>query len=351
VKSSTEEKSQPASEKKIRDARNKGQTARSQDLVAAIVLTVCSIYLAWVGPGLIQRMQDLFDDAAASHAMVFDEALAREAGKAIALASDIVLPLLMLTVTAVVVTSILVTRGVVFSAEPIKPQFERINPAEGIKRIASMRALIEFAKNLFKVVALAAFLISIYRWRLQEIVSASQCGMDCIARTAKHLLGPLVLTTVIAFLVTGVIDVRLQTWLFRREMRMTHGEKKRERKDTDGNPEIKRERQRLRREDRVQSAERGMQHATLVLGGADTWLIGLRYVRGVTPVPVVVAREEPGHGAAALHVAQSLNISIAEHSATLAAELARRARPGMAIPSAYFQPVADLIVKSQARGT
>jgi type III secretion protein U len=349
VKASTEEKSQPASEKKIRDARTKGQVARSQDLVAGIVLTVCSIYLAWVAPSLMLRMQGLFDDAAASYGMAFDEAVARQLGKAIALASDVVLPLLTLTVMAVVVTSILVTRGIVFSTEPIKPQFERINPAEGIKRIASMRALIEFAKNLFKVIALAAFLLAIYRWRLQEIVSASQCGMDCIARTARDLLGPLVLTTVIAFLVTGVIDVRLQTWLFRREMRMTHGEKKRERKDTDGDPDIKRERQRLRREDRVQAAERGMQHATLVLGCADTWLIGLRYIRGVTPVPVVVAREEPGLGTAAWQAAQTLNIPIAAHSDALAAALARRARPGMAIPAAYFQSVADLIVKSQAR--
>jgi type III secretion protein U len=342
---SSEEKSLPPTDKKLRDARRKGQVARSQDLVSGVVLLLCSVYLAWRIPYLLARIEALFDSAASIYEGPMDDAAVRLATDALTLCAEILWPLLLLTVTAVIASSVIAMGGFVLSTEPIKPKLEHIDPVAGFKRIFSMRSIVEFSKSLFKCIALAAALIGVYRWRLAEIVNAAQCGMDCVASTTRHLLVPLVLITVIAILVTGLFDLKLQSWLFRRDMRMTHSETKRERKDTEGNPEIRRERNRQRRDNRVHVRERGIRHATLVLV-SDAWVIGLRYTRGVTPAPIVVVREPAAAAADTLAQASGLGIPVMP-AADLADAIARGARIGIGIPAHCFQPVANLLVQAR----
>ncbi|MFM9271929.1 EscU/YscU/HrcU family type III secretion system export apparatus switch protein [Halomonas elongata] len=118
-------------------------------------------------------------------------------------------------------------------------------------------------------------------------MESSRCGFDCVQGTFLELLQPLVITALIAFLLVGIFNVRLQRWLFERDQHMTQTEQKRERKDQEGDPTMNQERRKQRREMHELNAKIGVQHSLMMIGTAGGWLVGIRYVRGETPVPLV----------------------------------------------------------------
>ncbi|WP_434563145.1 EscU/YscU/HrcU family type III secretion system export apparatus switch protein [Pseudomonas sp. Z4-20] len=343
---SSEEKSQPATDKKLRDARQKGQVAKSQDLVSGMVILFCTLCISILLPRAQAQVAALLDMVALLYIEPFHAVWPRVLDSAEQLVLTITLPVVSVTVGVVIVTNIVSMRGVVFSVEPIKPDFKRINPAEGFKRIFSMRSFVEFLKGLVKLVMLALAFYVVGRHALQALMESSRCGAGCIESTFYLVLKPLMLTVLAAFLLVGCVDVLMQRWLFGRDMKMTRSEQKRERKDVDGDPLIKSERQRQRREMQALATKLGLGRASLMIGTGGGWVVGVRYVRGETPVPVVVCRAEPQDSSAMLAEAATLGIAHGLN-AKLAADIAKRAVPGEPVPDSTFQAVADLLVAAR----
>ncbi|WP_296180689.1 EscU/YscU/HrcU family type III secretion system export apparatus switch protein [Pseudomonas sp. UBA1879] len=343
---SSEEKSQPATDKKLRDARQKGQVAKSQDLVSGMVILFCTLCISILLPQAQAQVTALLDMVALIYIEPFHSVWPRVLDTAEQLVLTLTLPVVAVTVAVVVLTNIITMRGMVFSVEPIKPEFKRINPAEGFKRIFSMRSFVEFLKGLVKLVLLALAFYVVGRHALQALMESSRCGAGCIESTFFLVLKPLMFTVLAAFLLVGGVDVLMQRWLFGRDMKMTRSEQKRERKDVDGDPLIKSERQRQRREMQALATKLGLARASLMIGTTDSWVIGVRYVRGETPVPVVVCRAEPEEAGAMLVQAATLGIAHAMDPA-LASEIARRSVPGDPVPDTTFQAVADLLVAAR----
>ncbi|WP_110693107.1 EscU/YscU/HrcU family type III secretion system export apparatus switch protein [Salinicola halophyticus] len=342
----SEEKTLPPSTKKLRDARKKGQVSKSADLVTAMVMLACTLYIAVSASDIIARVRGLLDTTAQLYTEPFDSLwprLVAQAGEVLLLS---VLPLVALTFVIIVLTNIVVSQGFVFATEPVLPKAEKIDPVQGFKRIFSVRGLTEFLKSLFKMLALAVALVIVYRLGLQSLMESSSCGFGCIQGTFIDLLQPLVITALIAFLLVGGFDVMLQRWLFRRDQRMTKTEQKRERKDQEGDPTMNQERRKRRREMHQLNAKVGVQHASMMIGTEDGWLVGIRYVRGETPVPLVTCKADPSQAAALLvssiprHIPRSAD-------AELAKSIARRAGNGDPIPDGTFQSVADLLVAAK----
>ncbi|MGE7991693.1 EscU/YscU/HrcU family type III secretion system export apparatus switch protein [Pseudomonas sp. NPDC089554] len=342
----SEEKSQPATDKKLKDARKKGQVAKSQDLVSGMVILCCTLCIAILAPRAEAQVSALFDLVVLIYVEPFASVWPQVLDTAEQLLIDITLPVMAVTVVTVILTNLVTLRGVVFSVEPLKPDFKRINPAEGFKRIFAMRNVIEFLKGLVKVNLLGLAFYVVGRHALQALMESSRCGPECLQSTFLLVLKPLVFTVLAAFLVLGAADVLMQRWLFGREMRMTRSEQKRERKDIDGDPLIKAELRRQRQEMQAMATKLGLARASLMVGVAGGWVVGLRYVRGETPVPVVVCRYEPEEGARVLAEAAQLGIAHAPQE-RLAAELARRTVAGDPVPDSTFQAVADLLVAAR----
>lgn len=342
----SEEKSQPASDKKLRDARQKGQLSKSQDLVTGMVMLVCTLCVAMLAEGVLARVRQFLTTVARIYIEPFESVWPRVQAEAVGLLFSATLPILAATVATVILTNVAAMRGMVFTTEPVKPDAQHINPVAGFKRIFSMRSTTEFLKTLFKLLTVAVAMVLVYRLGLQALIESSRCGSPCVYSSFISLLTPLVVTAIIAFLVVGAVDLLLQRWLFGREMRMTKSEQKREHKDMEGDPLIKRERRRLRQDFQTPGARLGLEQATLVIGQAGSWLVGLRYVRGQTPVPVVVTRVAPEQSAAALSKALALGIPQAV-DAELAEAIGRRTPPGAPVPDRYFQRVADLLVAAR----
>lgn len=339
----SEEKSQPATDKKLRDARKKGQVAKSQDLVSGVVILLCTLCIAVLLPRARAQVEALIDLTANIYIEPFADVWPRLLDHAEQILLGITLPVVAVTVAAVILTNIVTMRGVVFSVEPVKPDIKRIHPGEGFKRIFAMRNLIEFLKGLVKVVLLALAFYIVGRQALQALMESSRCGAGCIESTFYLVLKPLVFTVLAAFLLVGAVDVLMQRWLFGRDMKMSRSEQKRERKDVDGDPLIKRERQRQRREMQALATKLGLGRASLMIGIGGNWVVGVRYVRGETPVPVVVCRGSPEESVQLLAQAAPLGIAVWA-DAGLAEQIAKRSVAGDPVPENTFQAVADALV-------
>ncbi|KIQ30727.1 EscU/YscU/HrcU family type III secretion system export apparatus switch protein [Pseudomonas viridiflava] len=339
----SEEKSQPATDKKLRDARKKGQVAKSQDLVSGVVILLCTLCIAVLLPRARAQVEALIDLTANIYIEPFADVWPRLLDHAEQIVLGITLPVVAVTVAAVILTNIVTMRGVVFSVEPVKPDIKRIHPGEGFKRIFAMRNLIEFLKGLVKVLLLALAFYIVGRQALQALMESSRCGAGCIESTFYLVLKPLVFTVLAAFLLVGAVDVLMQRWLFGRDMKMSRSEQKRERKDVDGDPLIKRERQRQRREMQALATKLGLGRASLMIGVGGNWVVGVRYVRGETPVPVVVCRGSPEESVQLLAQAAPLGIAVWA-DAGLAEQIAKRSVAGDPVPENTFQAVADALV-------
>lgn len=344
---SSEEKSQPASDKKLDEARKKGQLSKSQDMVSAMVLLACTLSIAYLASGTEAQLRALLDMVAGIYTEPFATVWPRVIDTAEHILLATALPILAITVGCVVLTNIITMKGMVFTGEPIKPDFKRINPMEGFKRIFSMRNFIEFLKGLGKVAVLSTAFYVVGRVALQTLMESSRCGASCMESVFYLLLKPLVATVLITYLVMGGLDLLMQRWLFSREMRMTKSEQKRERRDADGDPLIKRERNRQRREQQTLTSRKvGLNHATLMIGVEGDWLVGVRYVRGETPVPVVVCTAAPENARGMFEQAAKLGVPRSADD-PLAARIGRMAKPGEPIPANAFQSVADALVAAR----
>lgn len=343
----SEEKSLPASDKKIRDAREKGQVSKSQDLVAGTVMFASIGYLAYALVGVQAKIEELVDLVARRvHIDAFAELWPSVLALAGSILTNLAVPLLAVTVAAIVLTNLVVMRGFVFSTEPITPNFEHINPVSGAKRVFSMRSVVEFFKALFKVAVLATAFVVIFRMGLQALILSPTCGPPCLSNVFQALLRPLVITAVIAFFVVGVIDVLVQDWLFKRDMKMTKSEHKRERRDAEGDPAILQQRRKQRREMQAYATKTGLMNASLLVGAPDGWTVGIRYVRGETPVPMIACRASPTQSRTMITEALLTDIPVIRDTG-LADAIARSARTGEPVPEKMFQRVADLLVAAK----
>lgn len=337
---SGEEKKLPPSSKKLSDARKKGQVPRSTDFVTAASTCAGIAYLWSEAGGIEDKWREALLLADKLQNLSFDIAIGQALGILAELGMKTVLPLLGTVAAAAIFAGFLANRGLVFSLETVKPKLENINPFEGIKRIFSMRSIIELVKTLLKAVVLGATFLFVIIGMWKTLVYLPVCGMSCVGfvvgTQAKLLMG----IAAGAFLAAGLLDLLTQRWLFMRDMRMTETEAKREFKEQEGNPQLKHEYRRQRQES-ANEPPLGMRRATLVLRGRET-LIGLRYVRGETGVPILVCRGKGEAATRLLDEARTLRVSIVEDD-VLARQLLRKAKLGTAVPAQYFQSVAKAL--------
>ncbi|SJM31920.1 EscU/YscU/HrcU family type III secretion system export apparatus switch protein [Mesorhizobium delmotii] len=333
---SSEEKTHAATPKKLDDARKKGQLPRSSDFVRAVGTCAGLGYLWLRGSVIEDKCREALLSVDKLQNLPFDFAVRQ----ALAVLGELTLatvgPLLGTLVAAVLLASLLANGGFVFSLEPMTPNFEKIDPFQGLKRLASARSMVELGKTLFKVFVLGATFSFCLLGMWKTMVYLPVCGMGCVGLVvtgAKLLIG----IGAGALLVAGLIDLLLQRALFLREMRMTKTEVTRELKDQQGAPELKSERRRIR-DVSADEPPLGVHHATLIFKGTAI-LIGLRYVRGETGVPVLVCRAEGERASHLLSEARALRLEIVDND-VLAHQLISKTQLGSPVPMQYFEPVA-----------
>ncbi len=344
---SSEEKSLPPSQKKLTEARKKGQIATSPDSVAAASMTFLSLYLILAWSAIEEQFARMFDvagRAAARSGPAGWEGAIRETADA---AAAIVLPLYFIGFFATVLGAIISNKGIIFSFEPLKFDLNRIHPVKGFKKIFSTRNFIEFLKAIIKSVLLMGALGISAWYGMSAILRIPYCGSGCAGEALVAVAGPLVVLALLLFLFGALVDVIIQKWLFTRDMRMTHTENKRELKETFGDPHIRGARKDLQRaaaqgESGNASKSLTSRVPTIIIYSKNDIAIGLRYVPGETPAPVVVAKATGQRASVLIRDAIDSRAQL-ENEPELAQHLLKRAKMDSFIPESAFRDVAKIM--------
>jgi type III secretion protein U len=338
----SEEKNLPASHKKLADARRKGQTSNSKDLVSGFTMLAATLYLLNQWPMMRDRLVELIDIVSASTDRPFAETWQRAVYGTIDVLIMTTVPLLVLVFAVAVVMGMAATGGPVFSFETVKLQFDHISPMKGGKRIFSSKNVIEFVKSLVKVVVVTVAFWTVLRGYIPPLFQTPSCGESCLGQMVISTLQPLAMTAAIAFVVIGVLDMPLQRHLFLREMRMSLTEKKKEMKELEGNQQIKAERRRLQFMFAAKKVRKGVRHAAFVVAQEDR-VVGILYHREEEPVPLICSKARGKAGDEMVAEARRLGIPVAE-DASLVDMLITQAI-GDRIPPESFTDVARLLVR------
>jgi type III secretion protein U len=335
--SGSEERSLPPSHRKLREARKKGQVSRSSDMVAGATLATMLIYLWLTLPDFVIRLKAAMTHVEEASSLPFRAAV----GTVGTLMVDAVMPYLAKGAAILVLTSLIVNvvviKGIVFSLDPIKPRADRLHPVNGLKRIFGLRSLVELVKSVIKTVLLVSACILSLWFALNATVRTPGCGLTCLAPVFAAVVAPFLVAAIAILLAGGLIDVAVQRALFLREMRMTRTELKRERREDEGMPEI-RSAQRHQRNILAQGGGRfGIESATLLIVGDDV-AVGLRYVAGDTPVPLLVCKGRSVRAQNLVETAVALGIP-RFRDPDLAAGMDRRIAQDHFITEEFFKPV------------
>lgn len=336
------DKSEQATPFKLKRAREKGTVARGIDLGFFASLFALLAY-AWVS-GLPSSAE-----ISRIAAMSFRNAAMVDGGSQalFSLASNIFSaasgPLLTFAATAFVIALLVefLQVGPVFSMQPMKPDFKRINPVEGLKRIFSWRMLIEAFKSVVKLAIYGVIAWLFISAMLDEDVHIARDGMSLVSVLGNSAFTLLFYCTVAALFIAA-LDQLWSRKEFAKKMRMSSREVKREHRDREGDPRLKQKRKDFHKEfmSMAQSL-RGARDADIILTNPTHYAVALRYDPKKMEAPQLVSR---GSGAFAERIRQiGFVYGVVIHSQpALARALFRLGQVGTEIPDSFYQEVADI---------
>lgn len=294
---SSEEKTLPPSEQKLRKAREKGNVVTAKDALVSVVAVASLAYLYLRRDVLAEHLAALFvlEPADATGERSFALMLQDKTAIVWALALQVVAPLFALIIAIGLLAGMMIAGGPLFAPEVLAPKFEKINPASGLKKIFGRRALVTFVMHVVRMALLAGVFVLVLIGGWSALIRSPVCGFPCAVEALDAATRPLVFAAIVVMLVMALADYLVQRSEFLREQKMSVTEFKRELKDRDGDPHLK---GRLRQDQRdMVDSPTGAKLATVVIEGTDGVAYGIRYAEGETPAPLVVARARDGAGA------------------------------------------------------
>ncbi|MBB3063481.1 EscU/YscU/HrcU family type III secretion system export apparatus switch protein [Microbulbifer rhizosphaerae] len=343
-KNSPSEKTEPASPFKLREAKKMGQVAKSVEVVSVVTLIGFLIILVGIGDTLIYKVLDSSGSmiSSAGHLRLSKENLGAWAGNQLGSSISVLVPVLLMAVTFGVIGNIIQT-GFIFSLRPLKPDFNRLNPVNGFKKIFSLKALFDLFKSFIKLAALGGFLYLLIISLVNRWVGLT--NLNATSATSVFLES---LTLVLALLipviaVIALLDLMFSQKSFLKQMRMTKQEVKDEIKRREGDPKIKQRRKELQQELRKRTNGLGsVPSADLIITNPTHIAVAIRYDRRTMAAPIVVAKGTDQIALTIREIARNHGIQIV-HRSGLARYLYKSTKVQSYIPVDTYMPVARLL--------
>lgn len=291
AESDGQERTEEATPRRLQQAREKGQVARSKELASVSVLVIGAVSLMWFGEALARAMYKamgrLFD---LSREEIFDPSkLLDIAGGAMgALLLPLLLILFALFVAAVIGSA--GVGGISFSVEAAMPKLSKMNPLSGIKRMFGLQSWVELIKSILKVALVTGVAIYLIHASQEDLI---QLSLDVYPQNIFHALDILlnfVLLISCSLLIVVAIDIPFQIWQHADQLKMTKQEVKDEYKDTEGKPEVKGRIRMLQREAAQRRMMADVPTADVIVTNPEHFSVALRYKQNTDRAPIVVAK-------------------------------------------------------------
>ncbi|WP_054774527.1 flagellar type III secretion system protein FlhB, partial [Methylogaea oryzae] len=292
AESDKEDRTEEATGRRLQQAHDRGQIPRSRELNTAAMLVAASFVLWSFGGHFAQGMARMMEESfrVSREEAFYPDAMVRHFADAVWEMVKLFGPLLALTVV-VALASPIGLGGWNFSTEAIEPKFSKINPWNGLKRLFGMQGLIELVKSVFKVL-----LIGIVSWRLlrhywDKMLGLGDLPLMSALATSTDMLGFSLLVLSLSLVLIAAVDVPVQLWTYKRDLRMTKQEVKDESKETEGSPQVKQKIRQMQMEFAVRRMMEAVPKADVVVTNPTHYAVALQYQQGgVAAAPRVVAK-------------------------------------------------------------
>jgi len=289
-KSSAEQTEEPTA-RKLRNARDEGQVARSVELPAAAVTIGAILVLFFMGGYWIKQMAEIFasgfkfDRKSLDNPDLMVTAFAHQLGEAFML----IVPVLLVTAIMAILSSG-ATGGYLFSLKSTLPNFGKLSLFSGFKRMFGANAAIELIKAILKFSLVAVVLWALVSRQMDKMMQLGQMAIEPALASAGWMIAESALWLSLSLLVIALIDAPYQRFAFMKQMRMTKQEVKDEMKDMEGRPEVK---QQIRRRQREMANNRMLQKvkdADVVITNPEHFAVALSYDPTGDGAPILLAK-------------------------------------------------------------
>lgn len=341
------EKTEEPTEKRLQKAREKGNVAKSQDLTTAITLIIVTLFMY----AFIYEFYDAVHDMFLKSVQMFE--VQKMTGDDMwTFVVDIsiywwliMVPVFFVSVLVTMTASILQV-GLNFSTEAMMPDLQRFNPIQGAKKIFGVQAVAELVKSMIKLVVLAYFPYKMYVNEFQTMTSLLHATIGDALDYVTWLMVKLILEVGLVLIIYGIFDYIWTAYKRNKDLKMTKEEVKQERKQMDGDPQIK---ARIRQKQR-ELAQRQMMgevpKADVVVTNPTHFAVALKYDRSVAGgAPIVVAKGKNLIAQKIKEIAWENDVPVIEN-VPLARSLFRHVELGELIPEDLYQAVATVLAQA-----
>lgn len=290
-----QEKTEEATPRRLEKAKEEGQIARSRELATTLILMGGSLGLWVLGGQLAKNFGDVMRyNLSFDRRAILDERLMfTQLGDSLfAVMQTLFLLLTIMFVLGVLAN--LLQGGWLLSGKPLMPRLERLNPIAGLKRMFSLKALVELFKAIAKfllVALVAVFVLAGFESSLLDI--GKQDLRPALAHASNVILWASLALAAVTILIAAV-DVPFQQYDHRKNLRMTRQQVKDEMKDTEGRPEVKGRIRQLQRELAASRMMAEVPEADVVITNPEHYAVALRYdtsdLSGATGAPLLIAK-------------------------------------------------------------
>lgn len=341
--STSQEKTEQATPKKLRDAREEGQVARSRELTTAVLIAGGALVLGFQGGAMVENGVALLRDALSFDVRDVTDArdLAGRLGYFLRNGLLVAAPILALGFFGALFAPLLLG-GWNLSGKAMAPKLSKLDPIKGLGRIFSGKALVDLGLGILKVLILGGIGVTVVWLQRSEIPMLAR--MDAAAATAE--LG-FIVVGVLGWLSIGLaaiaaLDVPWQIYKHAKELKMTKQQVKEEFKQTEGKPEVKARVRQLQQQMAQGRMMEAVPDADVVITNPTHYAVALKYSADSMRAPRVVAKGAGAVAAAIRELASRSKVPLVS-APPLARALFRSARIEQEIPAQLFQAVAQIL--------
>lgn len=337
------EKTEDPSQKKLEDARKKGDVAKSQEINSWFIMLAMTVFL-------LLLIQDTAYDLSAFFKVLLEniDQITADPGGLMRLYTAVTwhvglalaLPFLLIMIAGIGAN--ILQHGLLFSTEQIQPKLSKISPIEGLKRLFSMTSLVNFGKSLIKLVVVGGVMVLIL-WPRKDTLDVL-VGLDPVTMlgVTHDLSIRVVIGVMIIFTLLAGLDYAYQRQTWWKKQRMTIKEVRDEFKQLEGDPQIKGRIRQIRMERSRRRMMANVPDASVVITNPTHYSIALKYEKGVTNAPICVAKGIDDLALKIREIADEHEIPMVENP-PLARALHASVEIDEEIPEEHYKAVAEVI--------
>lgn len=340
---SSQEKTEEATPKRLRDARKKGQVAKSKDLNTVVIL-IAAVAAIWATAGYMSdqlqyAMKASFVAAASPNLRVED--LVHYSAINFYQYIKCILPVISIVTVAALAVGYLQV-GSLFATDPLTPQMKRLNAIENLKNMMKMTTFIELIKNIAKLAVIFFLAYWVVKSSLNLVLETVNLGLADFTKVTSVIILKFLVRVLACFIVIAFLDFFVQRHQYAKQMRMSKEEIKREYKQDEGDPHIKAHRRQLHQELAMSDTRQAVGASDVVVTNPTQLAIAIKYDDKEMMAPQIVAKGQRLFAQMIREVAEEKHIPIVRNIPLAWALI--ELEVGDEIPEDLYQAVAEMLI-------